>query len=212
MERTKRIISMSLYGGGLDYHIGAISNAELAPKVYPGWVLRMYCETGHPAIPKLTKTGCEIIQRPHPQGIFGMSWRFEAISDPEAEYVIVRDVDSRLNPREKAAVDAWIASGKNGHLMRDHPHHTHFSEIWKIFGGMWGMRGGIINDMPARIADFKSWNNRADDMVFLTRYVWPEFSKSYVAHGLQGEPFPEHEPYDGFVGQKHDATGKGHSE
>jgi hypothetical protein len=111
--------------------------------------------------------------------------------------------------REKAAVDAWIASGKAGHIMRNHPHHTHYSDIWKIFGGMWGIKGGVIANMKQLIDEYNAWNNRADDMAFLTKHVWPVIENDHVAHGLNGEPWPEHPPYEGFVGQRFDENNKG---
>ena len=35
----------------------------------------------------------------------------------------MRDSDSRLNPRERFAVEEWIQSGKAVHTIRDHPNH-----------------------------------------------------------------------------------------
>jgi hypothetical protein len=40
-------------------------------------------------------------------------------ADADVDRFIVRDADSRLNSREKAAVDAWIASGATFPIMRD---------------------------------------------------------------------------------------------
>jgi len=40
-----RVISMSLYGSGRRYTMGAVRNAQLAPVIYPGWTLRFYCES-----------------------------------------------------------------------------------------------------------------------------------------------------------------------
>jgi hypothetical protein len=34
-----------------------------------------------------------------------------------------RDADSFIEPREVAAVNEWMRSGKFGHIMRDHPWH-----------------------------------------------------------------------------------------
>ena len=42
----------------------------------------------------------------------GTMWRFLAINDPEAEYVIFRDADSVVSPREAEAVSEWIESGR----------------------------------------------------------------------------------------------------
>jgi hypothetical protein len=50
---------------------------------------------------------------------FGMLWRFTVAADPTVDRFIVRDVDSRLNYRERLAVEEWIQSGRPIHIMRD---------------------------------------------------------------------------------------------
>ena len=47
-------------------------------------------------------------------------WRFLAVADPEVEVVLVRDVDTRFGLRDKQSNDAWLASGKDYHIVRDH--------------------------------------------------------------------------------------------
>lgn len=52
---------------------------------------------------------------------------------------IVRDSDSRLNARDRIAVEEWIESGKPIHSIRDHVNHC-----FPMNGGMWGgIRGAI---------------------------------------------------------------------
>ena len=48
---------------------------------------------------------------------------------------ISRDLDSRINDRELAAVHEWLESNKTLHSMRDHPWHT-----VPIMGGGWGSK------------------------------------------------------------------------
>ena len=43
-DHQPKVISMSLYGSGKRYTIGAIRNAQLLPVIYPGWRLWIYCE------------------------------------------------------------------------------------------------------------------------------------------------------------------------
>ena len=52
-----------------------------------------------------------------------MLWRFEPIDDPLVEYLMSRDTDTLIFPREVLALDDWITSGKSLHIMRDHPQH-----------------------------------------------------------------------------------------
>ena len=51
-------------------------------------------------------------------------WRFLLLGDPTVSMFIVRDSESRLRLREKAAANEWISSGKPFHSMRDHPLHN----------------------------------------------------------------------------------------
>ena len=52
--------------------------------------------------------------------------------------MISRDADSRLSLREKEAVEKWINSDKDFHIMRDHPHH-----YYPILGGTWGFKNYV---------------------------------------------------------------------
>ena len=73
-----------------------------------------------------------------------MMWRFIPAFETK-QTVIIRDTDSRLNIREKLAVQEWLKSDKNIHIMRDHPYHSIEHAGTKILGGMWGCREGILN-------------------------------------------------------------------
>ncbi len=54
----------------------------------------------------------------------------------QVETFLSRDLDSRINPREVAAVEEFLASDKaKVHVMRDHPAHVAF-----MMGGMWGAK------------------------------------------------------------------------
>eukprot|EP00967_Tisochrysis_lutea_P030428 scaffold35722_cov32-Tisochrysis_lutea.AAC.3 len=64
----------------------------------------------------------------------------------------VRDSDSRLNPRERLAVEEWISSGFKIHSLRDHPNHDR-----PLNGGMWGGVKGAIADMEDLV---QKWSNR----------------------------------------------------
>jgi hypothetical protein len=71
-----------------------------------------------------------------------MAWRFLPLVEPSVERFIARDIDSRLTPRDKATVDAWVVSGKKFHVIRDHPSHSSHP----MSGGMWGaVRGALPN-------------------------------------------------------------------
>ena len=61
---------------------------------------------------------------------------YQVASDPSVDRYVVRDTDSRLNARERFAVEEWIQSGTAVHAMRDHPKHYPNP----IMGGCWGAR------------------------------------------------------------------------
>ena len=198
------IISFSLWGDDPIYRRGAIENIRLAALHYPGWRVRIH--TDDPALLDGATPGgvpLEVVRMPANVGIRGMFWRFLAASDQQADPIIFRDCDSRLNPREASAVSAWLASGHRFHVMRDHPDHAG----WPMLGGMWGVRGGTLQDMERRIAAWGVWREKLDDMRFLAERVWPEARLDMMHHssvptGLApAEPFPPHPSCDGFVGQ-----------
>ena len=163
------------------------------PEIYPGWELWVYTDIELKPLPDYVR----VLQRQAAEGSTGMFWRFEATAAPDADYVIFRDADSRLNVREKAAVDAWIKSGKSLHIMRDHDHHR----CWPMLGGMWGIRGGVFDDICWDIDNWPRQHVKLDDMFFLADKVLPKFKDDCLQHGYGGEPFPPHPEYKGFVGE-----------
>lgn len=203
------ILSMSLYGDALMYLQGAIENARLAPVIYPGWKMVVYCEKGIDTT-ELKALGCEIRMKPASLGHSGMFWRFLAAWDEDTDLVIFRDVDSRLNVREAAAVKVWDQSGMLAHSMHDHRHHSQFP----FLGGMWGIEAGVLPRNVFDIVDKMSQikQRRVDDMKFLQRQIHPMIKHSLLRHSsvpmkFPHVPFPEHETYVGFVGQQFDNKG-----
>ena len=103
-SKEKRVISFGLYGAKEKYTVGAIRNAELTTKYFPGWVCRYYVTSDVPpeVILTLKKLGAEIENIPKAMGYSsGMFWRFMVASDETVDRFIVRDVDSRLNSRDR---------------------------------------------------------------------------------------------------------------
>lgn len=200
-----KIISFSLWGQDPKYTIGAIRNAELAPEIYPGWTCRFY--TGEDVTDeiksKLLDLKSEVIEMGGADWN-GMFWRFFAAEN--ADIMISRDTDSRLGEREKAAVDEWLASDKDFHIMRDHPYHQ-----TEILGGMWGCRNGILKSVKGMIQDYdtKEYHNKYQvDQNFLREVVWPLVRDKAIVHDpyfSTGHEFPTtREDMHDFVGQVFD--------
>jgi hypothetical protein len=208
-----RYIAFSLYGDKPLYIRGMVMNLGLAPNIYKGWKVIVYASPMavralelHQPLPG----PCIIELQPEPLGHEAMLWRFEATQRPDADHVIFRDADSRLNVREAAAVAEWVASGVAAHVMRDHPHHAN----WPMLGGMWGVRAAAIPDLVSLMAPWFGQINKMSDQRFLALNIWPRIVNNMVHHSSVptphpfARPFPPHPQYEGFVGQVVDPDGE----
>jgi len=222
---SDRIIAFSLYGDDPKYREGMKRNIRMAGEHYPGWRVVIYATLNAPDF-ELASRSCtpdaEFSFLGDEQGSRGMFWRFQAAAASNADAILFRDADSDLNPREAAAVNAWLATDHLAHSMHDHRHHR----LFPLHGGMWGVRGGVLPDIVQMI---EAWHARAsghmgvkgrwcDDQWFLRERVYPRVEHSCLHHVCDellanpayhwgGERFPPHEPYNGFVGQQRERDG-----
>ena len=189
VTKPKNIISYSLYGSNPRYTDGALANAKLIQKIYPQWIMRVYYDKTVPGIiiRQLESDGVQLVDMSG-STMNKMSWRFLAAKD--AERFCARDIDSRLSKREALAVQEWIDSGKQFHVMRDHPSHSKYP----ISGGMWCST--TISNIENLLTNVK---NQAylQDMNFLNKVIWPMAKKSLLQHDSfscdkfgGGKPFP----------------------
>jgi FkbM family methyltransferase len=188
-EPNMRVISYSLYGSNPRYTDGAIANAKLMKEIYPGWDMRVYYDNSVPMeiIEQLKELQVQLVDMTNSK-MNKMSWRFQAASD--AKRFCARDIDSRLSKREAAAVEEWVQSGKQFHVMRDHPSHSKYA----MSGGMWCST--TIPNIEKLLTDVR---NQAylQDMNFLNKVIWPMAQNSLVQHDSfscdkfgGGKPFP----------------------
>jgi len=208
--KPQKIIAFSLWGDNPTYLIGAIRNAELAAKLYPDWICRFYCADDLPQIflnQLQEHPNVQLVLMPPQPDRGGAFWRFLAAEDAGVSHVLFRDTDSRLSPREVAAVDEWLASGKDVHLMRDHPFH------WpSIMAGMWGCKGGVLAGWPAQLDTYQPTTEYGSDQQFLADVIYPQIKEQCVIHdafgisevGLDARPFPTARQGLEFVGQCYD--------
>jgi hypothetical protein len=210
----KNIISFSLWGANPKYTIGAIRNAELTPIIFPGWVSRFYCGKSVPEdiIKKLKSLPhTEIIIMDEDGDWTGMFWRFYACED--SDIMISRDTDSRLSSREKLAVDEWLESDKDFHIMRDHPYHN-----TEILGGMWGVRNGILKNIKELIENYTKGVFWQVDQNFLKERIYPlvvnnSFTNdSFFNYNINSKPFPSERINKEFVGDVFDENENRHPE
>jgi hypothetical protein len=210
----KKIISYSLWGDNPKYTIGAIRNAELTPIVYPGWISRFYCGESVPTdIIKTLKSlpYTEVVMMDVEGDWTGMFWRFYACED--SDIMLSRDTDSRLSNREKLAVDEWLESNKDFHIMRDHPYHK-----TEILGGMWGVRNGLLKNIKDLIGDYTKGDFWQVDQNFLREKIYPlvinnSFTHdSYLNYNINSKPFPSERINREFVGDVFDENETRHPE
>lgn len=219
----KKIISFSLYGNKSNFQVGAVVNVLEAKRLYPDWKCRFYTTDDESICRQLEYLGAEIVRmddhwmnRGH---YYGSLWRFLAVDD--ADICIFRDTDSVVNERELGAVNEWLATDKQWHIMHDHDHH----KSSKIMAGMFGYRHYDEHNVPeslaqqsVRLFDFrckdsmlgliKDWLNgstntsKSFDQRFLGDVIHPKINNNVLSHGVYGKPFPEHAPcrYGNFVG------------
>lgn len=214
---TNKIICFSLWGNNPKYTVGAVRNVELAKTIYPDWKCRFYVGNDVPVdiIDQLKALNAEI-EFMNDTGWNGMMWRF--LGADSDDIYICRDTDSRLNYREKAAVDEWLNSDKDFHIMRDHPYHN-----TPILGGMWGVVGGKLKGIVEAAKVFSPTSSKGQDQQFLTQWVWSKISNGHLTVTTH-DPIFVHKPFpDGakrgeenggvwFVGQVFDENDKYNSQ
>ncbi|KAK8729825.1 hypothetical protein OTU49_008343 [Cherax quadricarinatus] len=196
----QRVVSLSLYGDNPDYWLGLKEILHQVGVMYPGWMVRLYtvphAHATHlcPLLNLYTNFYvCDITNLPPPLGnishVHPMMWRIAPLGDPQVTALMVRDSDSQVSERERAAVKAWLESGKHFHVMRDHPSHD-----VHILGGMWGARwdqrlqyqrenalllSSIRNEM---LEDAQGMTKYGEDQQILTKRLWPLMVGRVLAH------------------------------
>jgi hypothetical protein len=192
-----KVISYSLWGNNPTYTVGALKNADLAATLFPDWVCVFYCFQSVPQdiIKELESRENVLVRRV--EGDYntadsrGMFHRFLPADEEGVEYMMSRDTDSRLSERERLAVDAWLTSGADLHVMRDHPYHG-----VPMLGGMWGVKGGKLKGIARHMEEFQPSSDKGQDQAFLWEWVWDKVKNGELTvcvHDpfFQKSPFPD---------------------
>lgn len=203
----KKIISFCLWGEDPKYTIGAIKNTQLAQEIYPGWECWFYVADNVPQniINQLQFIPNTKIINMGKGDWTSMFWRFLPASNSNVSVMLSRDTDSRLSLREKAAVEEWLLSDKQFHIMRDHPYHG-----TEILGGMWGVKNPLLQDMKQLIDDYVKGDFWQVDQNFLTEVIYPKVKDTSLSHDSYfikyGDtlPFPTERQNKEFVGDVFD--------
>lgn len=150
---------------------GMYKAASDAAVIYPGWQVRVYHgpDISQNFLIRLAKLGphvklvnvSELPEWSSYQHIDPFVWRFLVASDPTVTAYAIRDANSALSIREKAAVDEWLASGKEFHIMRDHP--LHHPMRGAILPGMFGGLQSAVPEMSVMLTQFYAENKASLD-------------------------------------------------
>ena len=227
MDKYK-VISFYLNKNDPEYTVGAIANSLYAPIVYPGWICE-YNITKN-VLPEVSQRLSElphvnVVNHNEEVGDYSrLFYRLEPLSKQNVEAVIFRECNCRLNEREKAAVDQWIDSDKNFHLMHDH------SKFPFFHNGCWGakpegfpnIKNIILNYLASSInrpweklaflnEDEKVCYKRGSYAKFMENVLYPIAEFSLMRHDDRtknilgdkiGIPFPTEKTIEsGYVGE-----------
>jgi hypothetical protein len=178
----KKIISFSLYGNDRIYTLGAIRNAEIKQNIFLDWEMWVYHDESVDSeiLNNLSLLGVKLIKTELSQSL-GRFWRFLGISD-DVDYCIFRDTDSRISERDEVATNEWIDSGKNFHIIREHP----AGHAWAMNAGMWGCKKNAIDDINLLIKNYYNKNknnlNKFSDQYFLGEIIYPMTIDNCLIH------------------------------
>lgn len=176
----KKIVAYSLFGNSLRYTVNSLINADLCLEYYPDWKCRIYYDNSvsQRVIDQLRKKLNVELFLENSSGHARRMWRFFAYDD--ADIFISRDIDSYITQREASAVEEWVMSDKNLHIMRDHPHHKN-----KIQAGMFGLKkNNKLNNIRSICNSFivSSTNHLSMDEKFLTDKIYDLYINDMVVH------------------------------
>ena len=198
----RNLIVFSLFGARPRYCESALKNVEAARELFPQWRCRFYVDDSVPpaVLARLKEADAQVVlvDEATRSAIPATMWRFLVMEDREVLRFQVRDADSLLSERDRAAIEAWLQSGCWYHHMRDYFSHTEL-----LLAGMWaGCHNPNLPGIRELIAQYlteEDAHQRFADQYFLRRSLWPTIRQSLLNHDdlfgfLEAQPFPPHEP------------------
>lgn len=182
----KKVISYCLFGDNPRYTIGAIKNAFLAQVYMPEWECRFYYHNTSEHVIDILKQfdNVNLINQKQRTDMSYTLTRFLVLADPEVDVAIIRDTDARISAREIRAVEEWLESDFDFHIMKDHP----VGHSYAISAGMFGVRNGALSMIKELLEDFfDSIKNMTIvdpgvDQRFLGEMVYPIIKDKVLIH------------------------------
>lgn len=188
----KQVISYSLYGSQPRFLVGAIKNAQLAQRFFPGFNVRYYYGRSVPNWVLSTLIlfdDVELIKVEDEENNISRTWRFMACLDTDVDVVLSRDVDARLSLREAEAHQEFMESDYNFHIIRDHP----TGHGYLISAGMFAMKTHAYgNLMHKKLLAEEFTDHYMADQNFLSEKIYPYIKDDCLVH----DPYYDFEPAD----------------
>jgi hypothetical protein len=187
-----KVISFSVFGTESKYREGFIRNIDAAAEFYPEWCLHAYCDRqNYDALQsKISKRVRVILHKEMSNGLEGALWRYLPSLENDISTIIFRDADSVVSRREAEAVEEWLSSSFQLHLMRDHPYHES-----PVMGGMFGVRGKALSALSSLLQSAltrRRLSAYGDDQAFLNEEFYPQLRHTALVHTNFVRYFFEH--------------------
>jgi hypothetical protein len=191
------------------YEVGAIENQKTYREFYPDFQTRFYVSESLRAVgERLRELGAEVVYERNVPGQGGAMWRFRPLVDGDFDVVLFRDTDSRLSMREKNLVDAFVASNKGYHIVKDHAGHNKV-----ILAGMFAAKKtdaylrSIVSAKLDRLEREVNWY--AHEERFLQNEVYHHIQADLLLHDSRINPELFTNEYEGFyIGMPVDEHGR----
>jgi hypothetical protein len=173
------VISFSLWGTAPSYFYGLLDNCIIIKYKLPEFTCFVYHNN---SLPKNIKDILEqlgnvrLIPMNNTNDKRNTMWRFLPAFYKNTNIVLSRDADSRIEPKEIKAIQDWLKSDKNFHIIRNNRGHKR-----KILAGLWGCRNKILRPLLKDYINYISKpytiNNWIVDEIFLEKIVYPYVMK-----------------------------------
>lgn len=176
------LVSFTLFGDDPNdvYYEGAFQNARQYHTIFPDFDLWFYVGKSVPdsVIRKIKvinpRAEFDLIDEPEDQT--ATWWRYRALRHSNHDFILFRDVDSRLNDREISATREWLDSDFEYHVMRDHQYHGR-----QLLAGLWSIKRGAFGN-HRNIPESITGDWYGTDQVALLTWVWPACRRRILAH------------------------------
>jgi hypothetical protein len=185
----KQVISYSLYGQQLKFLVGAIKNAQLAQRFFPGFTVRFYVGKSVPTWCRSTLAlfpNVEIIPVDAEENSLARMWRFRAVLDPSVDVVLSRDADARLSYREVLAHQEFLDSQFDFHIIRDHP----TGHGYLISAGMFACKNKGMHFFEKLWSEAPLRDTYMQDQEFLSSHIYPQIAGNVLVH----DPYYNYQP------------------